>query len=470
MAIAFDTANSGGIYTTGTTVTVSHTSTGSSLIGIVVTFANNGDVLTALTWNSVSIIANQIAKIQLNAGGYLYVHYYIAPPTGAQNVIATVSSNSTSRLEMVVSTYTGAKQSGQPDASISNKGTGLTSISQALTTIANNAWLVMGCCNDTAATFTAGSNTTVRGQIGVTALTDSNSAQTPAGSFSQNVTFSSSHAAWIVLSIAPVSSTTYTQNITQSATGVISLAKIASYFKTLTQSASSAVSLTKGKITLVAMSVAAAANATVTKVKTAFRSLTKSVHAIFPLYKVLHAYRTFSVTATSSVTLAKGFVKTVSLAVSAVGSATMTLSRLFLQSLTQSATAVVSLARHMTFSRALTQSANAVIALSKAGMHYVALSVTATISAALTKGQIFFKTITQVALSSVSISKALTLVKTLSVSATVKIKMFLNGLQSFFGTLFTKRGTSFNEKYTAQGTAFNDKYTPQNTYFQDKYQ
>src|ERR1019366_6877148 len=142
MAIAFDTANNAGIYTTTPAVTVSHTSTGSNLIGIVVTFASNGDVLTALTWDGVSIIANQIAKKQMGAGGYMYVHYYIAPPTGAKNVVATVSSNSSSRLEMIVSTYTGAKQSGQPDASVSSNGSGLTSISQALTTIADNTWLV----------------------------------------------------------------------------------------------------------------------------------------------------------------------------------------------------------------------------------------------------------------------------------------------------------------------------------------
>lgn len=119
--------------------TGSITVTGSNLIGVayVATFTGGGThEPTGVTWNGVAMTKdpNAIAA-QDTAGNWWYI---IGPTTGV--IQATWAGNETDRFILAAS-YTGAKQSAQPDASStrgsSNEPAGTTVTSAVTTTVAN---------------------------------------------------------------------------------------------------------------------------------------------------------------------------------------------------------------------------------------------------------------------------------------------------------------------------------------------
>jgi len=196
MAIALDTTVDGG-NASATTLGWSHTCTGSQLI-LFVTATVNTQTVTGITYNGVAMTAVGNTNTGSNNS---YLYYLIAPATGVHTV--TVSLSGSGPVSGASSSYTGVYQ-GLIDSSSTNANSA-TSISQATTTVTDNCWLVSGGSTG-ASTATAGANTTVRLTSGSTFhcyLTDSNAAQTPAGSKSQAVTCSSGGNTMIVASMAP---------------------------------------------------------------------------------------------------------------------------------------------------------------------------------------------------------------------------------------------------------------------------
>ena len=136
----------------------------------------------ATTYNSVSmsVISSRNSGTTAVAGWSL-----IAPTAGANTVNYTSAIGIFQKLGMSMS-YTGCKQSSNPEA-VSNAA----SATLTVTTLSANAWLAGFWCT-TNATITAGANTTIRGQVGDgtnnQALSggDTNAGQTPPGSFSIN--------------------------------------------------------------------------------------------------------------------------------------------------------------------------------------------------------------------------------------------------------------------------------------------
>ena len=194
MAIAFDATTSSGAG--GSSQTWSHTCTGSNLLLVVQTYSRTGaSSVSGITYNGVAL-----AKIDaLNSGGVILETWYlIAPATGAHNVVVTWVSTGANNSAMAYS-YTGTRQSGVPDAHGTNTGT--TSVSVALTTIADNCWIFAGADADVV-------------QSGLTNLTlrnstanysgDTNGAQTPAGSHTVGMNFlGGTTAKMVALSFAP---------------------------------------------------------------------------------------------------------------------------------------------------------------------------------------------------------------------------------------------------------------------------
>ena len=211
MAIALDVATNGGS-ATATSHSYSHTCTGSNLILFVgVNFYNAGtDDITGVTYNSVAM--TQIAK-QTNASGsgqISYLYYLINPSTGANTVAITKTSSATIRSVSV--SYTGANDIAQPDASGTNTSNASLAISKAVTTIADNCWMVSFTFND-ANQCLASTGTTNRNSAGVyMAIGDSGGVITPAASYSMAWTLASGTANWTIVnaSFAPlVNSTQY---------------------------------------------------------------------------------------------------------------------------------------------------------------------------------------------------------------------------------------------------------------------
>lgn len=161
MAIALDVATNGGFVDPGTSRTWSHTCSGSDRILVVHCLGqNSADRISGVTYNSVAMSRATITASQNNTR--LYIYTLVAPSTGANNVVVTISASTSCGFLSV--SYTGAQQSGQPDEVGTNTTAGASTLSSSISSQNSGAWLV-GCfqaTDGTGSAYTAGSNTTER--------------------------------------------------------------------------------------------------------------------------------------------------------------------------------------------------------------------------------------------------------------------------------------------------------------------
>lgn len=197
MAIAYD--NSAVISGSSGSFTV-----GAITNGILLAFTySTNDTVTAATYNGVSMTS--IGKTTFLGGGRygIQAFYLINPTTGANTLAFTGIVGGGFAVS-----YSGAKQTAQPDSFAVNAATSVSTISGTTTTVANNAWTVMAEVDSASTTRTGGTGTTARLNDNATlggALFDSNAPITPAGSTSliSNMGVSATSAV-IIVSIAPV--------------------------------------------------------------------------------------------------------------------------------------------------------------------------------------------------------------------------------------------------------------------------
>ena len=213
MAIAFDAAGGRSFSASSNSLTYSHTCTGTNRYLLVCVKTSTTDDVSGITYNSVSM--TQIGKVQ-NPGGdsrWAYMYYLINPASGANNVV--VSTSDTPDFIIAKSTsFTGVKQSGQPDASTTGTVAVGTSITLSITTIADNCWSAMYVIDTNAPA--ASTNVTDRHSDGTPeTLGDTNAVVSPAGNISQTMTDSLRSFAGIQSSFSPfVASTTVVPNPT----------------------------------------------------------------------------------------------------------------------------------------------------------------------------------------------------------------------------------------------------------------
>ena len=201
MAIALDTSSASGLKTTAQSKTWLHTCTGSDLILFVGCFGDNdNDNITGITYNSVPLTL--INKVQVPSDRWLYLYYLIAPATGEHSIL--VSESPAEYFSGFGVSYTGVKQSDQPDNNTTKTDTAKTSITTALTTVADNCWTIL--LGKNLATPSAGTGSTVRQVDSGIGVFDSNGAITPAGEYSMQITYGSNTSwATIMASLAPAS-------------------------------------------------------------------------------------------------------------------------------------------------------------------------------------------------------------------------------------------------------------------------
>ena len=204
MAIGWDVASYGAA--TGN-VTLSHTCTGSNLVLVVGISdrdgGNNGDFVTGVTYNGVAM-----TRVETNTPTALYctnwIYILVGPETGTHDVV--VSTNASHSLQVTSASYTGCKQTDQPDAH-NNVYSALEDYGLALTTVADNCWVV-SFASEYYQPFTSVTNGTDRTGVNSTVakLADSNGVITPAGAYTitWNVTDLTYHNKTVVqCSIAP---------------------------------------------------------------------------------------------------------------------------------------------------------------------------------------------------------------------------------------------------------------------------
>lgn len=191
MAIAFDTKTSFTFNASASNITYSHTCSGSDRILFVGVSVRSTRTVTSVTYNGVAM--SQSGSTSGTTGILNYLFYLVNPTTGTNTVSITQSAADTITSSSI--SYTGARQILQPDATSVGGPTTTTSYSQSVTTIKDNCWAVLYGDASSGAAITAGSNTIVRNQpeIAFTGafLIDTNSAKTPNGVDTLNVTSSS---------------------------------------------------------------------------------------------------------------------------------------------------------------------------------------------------------------------------------------------------------------------------------------
>lgn len=178
MAIAYDTYS--GVLGSGSSVTLSHTCTGSDRFLAVSVMISNARSVTSVTYAGVAMTFK--VKTELGSGKQeVHVYYLANPASGANNIVATIDSSSF--LYLKDTSYTGVDQTTPTGSSGWNSGA---TPSLTFTTTVDGGWIV-GFVRDAAdGATTAGADTTYRGVAdGGTQAYDR--AGTTAGSYTLNV-------------------------------------------------------------------------------------------------------------------------------------------------------------------------------------------------------------------------------------------------------------------------------------------
>lgn len=205
MAIAFDASAGANTGVPATSYTYAHTCTGSDRILFVgAMIALLTDSISGVTYNGSA--ATFIASaVQGPTAYYAKLYYLIAPSTGANNVV--ISSSLSGYIFGKSASYTGASQTGVPDASTTSTTTG-TSYTTSVTSIADNCWAVLYDAGDRQPVASTGS--TLRKSGPNDGIFDSNSAKTPAGSISMSLTRASGGGqGQVMATFKPVATSTF---------------------------------------------------------------------------------------------------------------------------------------------------------------------------------------------------------------------------------------------------------------------
>lgn len=203
-AIAID-AFTGSNEATATSLTFSHTAT--TTANRILFVGTSGDVtndtITGVTYAGTAMTL--IDKNVVSGGRMIYLWMLVNPASGANNVVVT--SNASVLIRAKSASYTGAKQTGQPDAQVKRvDDTNQTAHTISVTTIADNSWMFMVGQNKGSSAVVAGTNATQRdGTAQDYGIFDTNADQTPAGSKSMQFTWTTAQpSVGIMASFAPV--------------------------------------------------------------------------------------------------------------------------------------------------------------------------------------------------------------------------------------------------------------------------
>jgi hypothetical protein len=211
MAIAFDAATDGG-HNAGLTnsLTYAHTCTGSDLflrVAVIGDLTTGADDVTGVTYNGVAMtLVRKI--ISIASFRCTYDFELFGASVGTHNVV--VSSTTNHYLLSGCASYTGVAAPRDADDSTTSASDADGSLTKALTTTADNCWVLLMSAgfdgaNDPPSAGVGVTRRTYDHAFGTWGLFDSNSAITPAGSYSTTWTYPVMPCDMlsIVMSVAP---------------------------------------------------------------------------------------------------------------------------------------------------------------------------------------------------------------------------------------------------------------------------
>lgn len=213
MAIARGTAQSSAEGVSSTRTITGFTVSGSDVIGFVAGWSRgSGNNPTSITWNGTSMTQIGASPLSLGAGYHdkIFLYYLASPTTG--DITLTLPSSDYNSIMAV--TYTGAKQTGIPDASNDFSQGSASTLTNSVTTTVANCWTIMPSITYNGR-GTAGTGSTAVGSTSLEfRLFDSNGPIATPSSYSMTVDFASDSAsASRIVSFAPSASTATTDAI-----------------------------------------------------------------------------------------------------------------------------------------------------------------------------------------------------------------------------------------------------------------
>lgn len=193
MAVALDTTSA--VTGTTTSLTVSHTTSGSDRVMYVGVLIDSGSAFEpSVTYNGVSL--TKIVEVETSR--YIGLFRLIAPDTGAHDVV--VSSLPGGGAQAVVArTFTGVDQTTPEDTPVTSNGTGA-SVTNDVASAIDDLVADLFQCNNTSNALTVGAGQTEQANAENTGHTYGASTEPGAGtvtmswSWSNSVTFA--HVAW----------------------------------------------------------------------------------------------------------------------------------------------------------------------------------------------------------------------------------------------------------------------------------
>lgn len=204
MAIARD--NSTTVSGNGSPFTTSFTCSGENRLLVVGVMEGVGELnVTSMTYNGDSL--TKIGDSLVDGDRYVSLYVLIAPDTGANNLVVNYNN---SFLRLFISSYTGVKQTSQPEVYDEEVSSGVTtSYSDTITTTSDNNWLVSAVKTRYGTISASTGASLVTGLGNQMALFDSNEAKSPSGSYTMNysTTIIGSWAS-VVMAIAPAVTST----------------------------------------------------------------------------------------------------------------------------------------------------------------------------------------------------------------------------------------------------------------------
>ena len=184
--ISFDAATDGGIALSTSTLSWQHTTSGNDRLLVVealVIQSSQTESITGVTYNNVPMI-EMGHQLNTNGAGTLYLFYLLNPASGNHSVVIT-KNGTFKEVDGLASSYDNVKQTSQPD-SVSNapQTATISTFTQSITTVANNAWIIWATANG-GGVPSVGTIPTLRESSGNGyALADTNGPVSPPGLYS----------------------------------------------------------------------------------------------------------------------------------------------------------------------------------------------------------------------------------------------------------------------------------------------
>ena len=215
MTITYDTsADKGGLGTSATPSTTYTCGGVNRIVFVFLTTTSTTDNITGISYAGVSMTRATFGA-NVTSIGTAYVYYLINPSTAAGASVTISKSDAVQTTYCQIISYTGAKQSAQPDASNTFSDIASTSSTHSLTTVADKSVVVMLGASSTGA-VSPGAGSTQRqawgAGDGMFIFDSGNTGITPPASTSMSATATSGNWSIAMVSIAPLAAGSINSN------------------------------------------------------------------------------------------------------------------------------------------------------------------------------------------------------------------------------------------------------------------